>query len=309
MDVLLEARVSVRVLVRTTSNLRWIPSEQVEMVTADVRNAISLRELVKGVSWVFHFGGITRAASPEEFFRVNTEGTKTLAEALLEAAPEDGLFLFCSSLAASGPAPAIEQPRRESDPPRPITPYGESKLAAERWLEQAVGSRMRLLTIRPPAIYGPRDEAMLSFFQWVKRGWLPLPPQVGSRVSLIHARDLAQGCLTLAEKGEVGIFHFADGVMHSWEDVGEAAGRAMERSLRTIRVPAWGVRLAGEMGELLGRATGRMPVLNRRQVQDILQPYWICETEKARRAGWVPKVRLGEGILQTVTWYQSEGWL
>lgn len=309
MDVLLQAGYDVRVLVRTTSNLRWIPRDRVQMVSADVREASSLIDLVAGVQWIFHFGGVTRARSAHSFFRVNTEGTKKLAAALIEASPEGALFVFCSSLAASGPAPAVDRPRKESDPPHPISPYGESKLAAERWLDENLGPGTRLLTVRPPAIYGPRDEAILSLFHWVERGWLPLPSQQHSRVSLVHARDLAEGCLALAEVGASGTFHLCDGGVYSWAQVGQAAGRALGKELRPLRIPSWLVRLAGEVGWLLGKVGGRMPLINRDKVADILQPYWICESEKARRQGYAPQIGLSEGVLQTIRWYQTQGWL
>ena len=119
LDRLRESGYRLRVLVRRSSNLRWIPAEGVESATADVRDPASLQALVAGVSWIFHFGGLTRAARREEFFRVNAEGTQKLWEAAREAGGNVELFVFCSSLAASGPAPSHDRPRRENEVPQP----------------------------------------------------------------------------------------------------------------------------------------------------------------------------------------------
>lgn len=308
-DCLLAAGHRVRVLVRPTSDRRWIPAGRVEQVTADVRDPASLVHLTAGVAWVFHFGGVTRARSAREFFRVNTEGTQALAQAFSRNAPSDGLFLFCSSLAASGPAPAADRPRRENDPPVPITAYGESKLAAERWLEEHLAPRCRLVCVRPPAVYGPRDEAVLVLFRVARRGWLPLPAPHASRLSLIHGEDLAAACLTLAAGGAQGVFHVSDGQIYRWEEVGAAAGRALGRRLRAVWLPAWAVRAAGAVAELGGRLTGSLPVVNRDKARDLVQPYWICDPAQVLAAGFLPRYGLEEGVAQTIRWYQSAGWL
>ncbi len=309
MDALLEAGHRVRALVRTTSNLRFIPQDRVEMRTADVRDVDSLGALVEGVDWVFHFGGLTRARTSEEFFQVNTAGTGKLASAFAAQAPEGALFLFCSSLAACGPSPSAGAPRTEADPPQPITPYGESKLAAERWLERNLPARVRLVTVRPAAVYGPRDEAILELFRWARHGWLPLPSARDARVSVVHARDLARACLVLADRQEHGPFHVSDGAAHSWEHVGEIVGRALGRRLRPLRIPRWVSSLAGELGELAGSLSGHMPVVNRDKVRDIHQPYWTCDSSKVQRAGFTPAISLDEGLTETADWYREAGWL
>jgi nucleoside-diphosphate-sugar epimerase len=308
-DRLLDAGYRVRALVRRTSNLRWVPHGRVETVTADVRDPAALERAVAGAASVFHFGGVTRVARPQDFFRVNTAGTEALARAFLQQAPGDGLFLFCSSLAASGPAPAADRPRREEDPPRPIGPYGESKLAAERWLAEHAAPRVRLVCVRPPTIYGPRDEAVLAFFRWVAHGWLPLPAPRGARVSIVHVEDLARACLALAEGGAAGCFHVSDLRTYGWEELGAAAGRALGKRLRDLRIPAWVARLVGALAESAGRVSGGVPVVNRAKVREMLEPYWVCDGSRAQAAGFAPRYGLEEGFAQTVEWYRAEGWL
>jgi nucleoside-diphosphate-sugar epimerase len=307
MDALLAAGWRVRVPVRPTSARRWVPEGAVECVPAELRDRASLRALVESATWVVHFGGVTRTPRRAEFFEVNTEGTRRLWQAAQAAGAE--LFLLCSSLAASGPAPSADRPRRESESPAPITPYGESKLAAERALLEGAASRPRVLIVRPPAIYGPRDRAVLEFFRWARRGILPLPPARDARASLVHARDLAEACVFLGDRGASGIFHVSDGEIHSWDDVGELAGRILERRLRRVRVPAAAARVAGWIGECRGRLTGRMPVINADKVRDLLRPYWICDTSRLREAGYTPRIGLAPGIAETLEWYQKEGWL
>ncbi|MCK4414207.1 MAG: NAD-dependent epimerase/dehydratase family protein [Candidatus Eisenbacteria sp.] len=308
MEALLAAGYQVRIPVRPVSNRRWLPATGIDLVPADLRDPDSLRELVRDVSWVFHFGGVTRVPTREGYFQVNTEGTIQLYRIAAEQ-DQFELFLFCSSLAASGPAPSADRPRTEEDPPAPRTPYGESKLAAERWLLDQSRPGRRLVIVRPPAIYGPRDVALLELMTWARRGWLPLPAPRGSLVSIIHARDLAAACLLLAEREAAGIFHASDGGFYSWESVGELLGDYFGRPLRRVRIPSAAIRLAGWWGELVGKLTGRQPVINRDKVEDILQPYWICSVDKLRGVGFEPRVGVADGMRETLEWYRQEGWL
>jgi dihydroflavonol-4-reductase len=308
MDALLAAGWRVRIPVRSASSRRWIPPAGVEALPADFRDDASLARLVAGARWVFHFGGVTRALRPEGFFEVNTDGTIRLYKAA-QAAGGVELFLFCSSLAASGPAPALDRPRRESDPPAPITAYGRSKLDAETWLNANRAQGMRLLLVRPPAIYGPRDTAILMFFKWVRRGIVPLLSARDGRLSIVEVRDLAGACRFLAESGADGTFHVSDGGFYAWEKLGEVAARAMGRHPWRLRIPSMCVKLVGSAGGLLGRITERVPVINPDKARDLIQPFWICAIDRLRAAGYTPQMPLERGFAETIAWYRREGWL
>jgi dihydroflavonol-4-reductase len=308
-DLLLEEGRRVRVLVRRTSDLQYVPRDRVEMVVADVRDPVSLQALVSGVQEIYHFGGLTRARNRAAFFEVNCAGTQRLATAWLKANPAARRFIYISSLAASGPAPDAQHPRREDDPPAPMTAYGESKLASEVWLDTHLAPRVQTLSIRPPAVYGPRDDATLTLFRWIRRGLLPLPAPLEGRVSIIMAPELARAALLLAEAAAAGVFHVSDGKYYSWLEIGQCLASILGRRPLRVRVPGWCVRAAGEAGELIGWLSGAPPVINRDKASDVRQCFWTCSIEKARNHGFEPRVSMEDGMLRTVQWYQTAGWL
>jgi len=212
-DRLLETGARVRVTVRATSNLRWLEGKSIECVEADLRNPEQLRSAVSGTRAVIHFGGKIRVRAKSEFMAANAVGTEVLARAFAAEAPKDGsgLFLYCSSLAAGGPAPETERfpfPHiREEDPPRPVSPYGESKLEGEHRL-QALEGRARIVIFRPPAVYGPRDTGVFKFFRWLDKGLLVRPGREDASFSLIHVHDLAEATVMALENSRVrGLFY------------------------------------------------------------------------------------------------------
>ncbi len=315
-DRLLELNEPVRAIVRRTSNLRWLQGKAVEIVEADLRETNSLRHAVEGCRAVLHFAGRIRARTRDEFFRENGAGTGALAAAFGDVAPEDGsgVFIYCSSMAAGGPAPRLPREPfphvREEDPPRPVSPYGESKLNGECRLDCLAG-RARVVTLRPPPIYGPRDESILGFFRWIARGWLPLPGSSGSLFSLIHVDDLTQATmLALSDPAARGLYYVSDGSAYSWQDIGALAASTLGVRTRGVPIPTALAWVAAAVGEAAAQLGGPPPLIGFGKIREMRQSNWACLPEKAARDfGFVPRIAAERGIRETIEWYRSNGWL
>ena len=118
-------------------------------------NAAALRPAFAGASVVVHLAGVVESVRAGGYAAVNVTGTEAVARAAREAGAR---LVHISSLAAAGPAPATA-PRSEDLPPNPITDYGRSKLAGERAVAEVEGLDWTIL--RPGAVYGPGDRALL----------------------------------------------------------------------------------------------------------------------------------------------------
>jgi nucleoside-diphosphate-sugar epimerase len=314
-DRLLERGYRVRALVRRTSNLRWLEGKPIERAVTDPRNPSGLRAAMEGVGAVLHFAGRIRARSRSEFFEANADVTEAVATAFRETAPAGaGVFLHCSSLAASGPArpgPRVtEPPMGEEDSPRPVSVYGESKLEGERRLE-VLRDHARTIIFRPPAVYGPRDEAVLVLLRWAQRGWFPIPARRGATFSMIHVSDLADAALGALESPQArGIYTLDDGEVHRWEDVGDAVARFFGRRLRRIHIPIAAAWLAAAAGEGFAALGGPAPLVSFGKVCEMRERCWVYPAERAARDfGFHPRVRVMEGMEETIRWYRAQGWL
>jgi nucleoside-diphosphate-sugar epimerase len=306
----------VRLLIRRTSSLRWLEGVPVEYAFGDVRDKASIAGACVGVRSVFHVGGLTKAQSDSEYHEVNGQGTRNLAEALAERGFPGGFFVHMSSLAAGGPAIAVERDpepvRTESDPPTPITPYGKSKLQGEIALREVADShgRFRHVILRPPAVYGPRDEDTLVLFRMIKQGFLPVPRTPVNRLSLIYVEDLVDAAIRAAEKAARGTYYVSDGEIYTFQEVGREIANLMDVEVRMLRAPRPLAMFAACGAELWGYLVGRAPVLSRAKVHDIWQPHWVCSPEKARREwGFDPAFPLSRGLSETLTWYRLNQWL
>ncbi len=310
-DALLEKGHAVRYIARSTSNLRWLEGKDVTRVDGSLFDVASLRHAVDGVDIVIHVAGLTAARNEEEFRRGNFEATRNLLDAVRSYNPGLGRFVHVSSLAVVGPSASVQQPVNETSPLRPITAYGRTKKLAEDAVREAVDIPSTI--IRPPAVYGPRDEAILTFFQTVNRGLATYIGFGDKSVSLVHVRDLARGIVMAAfHENAIGQTYFiSSDEFYTWPQIATLTGAVMgKRRLLSLRLPHAAVLgIAGVVGSL-GKIMGKPPVLDFEKGRDLIQPYWICSTQKAREEiGYRQEISLHEGISETVEWYRSRRWL
>ncbi len=311
-DALLKRNYDVRCLVRKTSNLQWLRGKPVELVEGSLQDTESLAGAVQGVDGIVHIAGVIAARSEQGYFEANQLGTRNLLHATLRYNPNIRRFLHMSSLAAVGPAPSLDQPVTEETPLHPITAYGRSKAAAEKEV-LAVRDQLPITIIRPPAVYGPRDAALLALFQTIVRGIVPLIGFREKYVSLVYVTDLVNGSLAAFESDKaIGeTFFISSERFYTWEEVGEAVIRAAgKRRYFKIKIPHAVVLTIAGFSEFLGRFSTKPPVFNLDKGRDFIQPYWICSVEKAKQVlGYRQEIEIDRGIPETLQWYKEQGWL
>jgi dihydroflavonol-4-reductase len=307
---LLSQGYQVRCMVRRTSDLRYIQHLPVELAFAEMRDAASLRQVCQDVQAVCHCAALTRALDEETFFRVNTHGTKALAEACLEANPGLERFLYVSSQTASGPSTTKDDYLDETGDPQPISWYGNSKLAAEKALK-AMSDRLRMTIVRPCAVYGPRDRDFFTYFDLVNHGLSLQLGRDGRRISLIYVLDLVTLLIMALERFEaLGQTYFGCAGAHSYVEFSDAIAQALEKRTFQITIPKAALGPMALWARVQSRVTGKPPLLNEQRIGDMRQRFWLCSGRKARdELGFSPQHSLGTATKETATWYLENGWL
>lgn len=308
-EALLKRGFEVRCLVRDPGKLGWIEGLNVELVKGDCNEPGSLAGITSDVDYVFHAAGITKAAKGAAYYKVNGEGTKNMAEAAAGEAKNLKKFVYVSSQAASGPS-WQDVPRKEDDPPEPVSDYGRSKLLGERYA-LAVSDRLNLAIVRPTSVYGPRDKDIYTFFKVVSRGF-KTAFRARRLISVCYVEDLVEGIL-LAATGETKpgeAFFIADRKPYDWDAMGEAIERALEVRARRIVVPIPALSVVALFAEAAGWLSNRPALLNRQKMAEIRQRYWVVDVSKAEALlGFKAKYDFNAGARLTAEWYRRHGWI
>jgi nucleoside-diphosphate-sugar epimerase len=304
-DLLLARDMEVYVLVRNPDKEPSLLKKEVRVLRGDL---FSIPALPAGLDIVFHLAGKTRSLNSAGYYTVNQEGTASLLRSLRRLKERPKVILL-SSQAAAGPSQE-GRPVRETDPPRPITAYGWSKLRGE---QEALKFKdeFPVVIVRASSVFGPRDRDFLSYFKVASRG-LVLGLRKKKVLSLVFVKDLAEAlflCVrTSLPSGE--IFNIADSRPYTWEELGMAAAAAKGRRCLKVRFPTSVYLLAILLSEAGYRLAQIPPILDRDKFRSMIQPSWLLDVNKAAELlSFRTRYRLDQAVRETISWYIAEGWM
>jgi 2-alkyl-3-oxoalkanoate reductase len=308
-DRLAREDVTLRLMLRPASSLRFLDdvAGKYERVEGDLRNEAFMAVALKGVDCVIACGGLTWARTEAEYQAVNAVGTQRLVTASLAAGVKH--FVYISSLAAQGPSPDGKPVPPEQT--HPISAYGRSKRDGETPV-LAAKDTMSVAILRPPIIYGPRDEAFMPLYRAIR--WLRLMPLYGdglNQLTFVHALDCADAAvrLALAHTPPGAIYSVSDGAPRTWRDVAKAYAKAVGRKPLMLNVPPFLYHGAGAIGDTLIRLTPFQLPIDAEKVREMRQRYWVCDHDAITRdLAWAPQYDIESGMAQTAAWYKAHGW-
>ena len=301
--------------VRKSSSHQFLTDERIHFIELNLSSEEALRQQLAGhhFDYVVHAAGVTKCLDKQDFFRINTEGTKHLVRALLALQMPLRRFVYISSLSIMG-AIREQQPYeeiRESDTPQPNTEYGRSKLEAEHYLE-SLGTRLPYIILRPTGVYGPREK---DYFIMAKSIQQHSDFAVGFKrqdITFVYVTDVVQAVFLALEKGQTGRKYFlSDGQVYQSTTFSNLIHEQLGRPwwIR-ITAPVWVLRIVTFCGEYVGQLTGKVTALNNDKYNILRQRNWRCDIQPAvQELGYEPKVQLAEGVSRTIKWYKDNKWL
>ncbi len=263
-----------------------------EFVRGDLRDAGTVDAAVAGCDRVFHLGALPSVprsiADPVRSNEVNVLGTLNVLEASRRGGVGRVVFASSSSIYGDQPVPV----KSEDLPPRPLSPYAVSKLAAEKYCQVFHGVYgLETVCLRYFNVFGPRQDpgspyaAVVPIF--TSRILDGLPPLVNGDGT--QSRD----------------FTFVDNVVDGNLRAAEAPGAAG----LVMNVACGGSisvnRLASEIARLLGRED-LAPVHAPERAGEVRDSR--ADIGLARRIlGYEPSVAFEEGLRRTVMFMAGGG--
>jgi UDP-glucose 4-epimerase len=278
--------------VRVLDNLSMGRREDLEslgaqLIVGDIRDKEDVAEAVKGCQTSVHLAAHTRVvesvSDPSPNFEVNVIGTMNVLQASHKAGVRKFIF------ASTGGAILGEQepPVHEDMVPRPVSPYGASKLAGEAYCSAFAGSfGLNTVALRFSNVYGPysyhKGSVVAQFFKNLLQGQPLTIYGDGSQTrDFVFVEDLIEAILLADQHDTPGeVFQIASGRETSIAELVWLMKQVLPGSSFDIRhEPA----RAGEISRNYARI------------------------EKASRLlAYEPKMQLEEGLERTWQWFLSK---
>ena len=300
--------------VRKSSSRQFLQDQRIHFIELNLSSEEDLKQQLAGHSfdYIVHAAGVTKCLRQEDFFRINTEGTKHLVLALIALQMPIKRFVDISSLSVYGPV-REQQPYeeiRESDTPQPNTAYGKSKLEAEHFLDTL--HDFPYVVLRPTGVYGPRER---DYFMMAKSIRQHIDFAVGFQqqdLTFVYVLDVVQAIFLALERGKTGRKYFlSDGQVYSSRAFSDLIREELGNPwLLRIKAPIWLLRIITFCGEYIGRMTGQITALNNDKYHIMRQRNWRCDIQPAKdELGYQPHYDLKQGVALAVKWYKENGWL
>jgi UDP-glucuronate 4-epimerase len=215
-------------------NARDLPVARVDVAEDELE--------LDGLDGVFHLAGQPGVASFGDIFPVYVRQNVLASRRLFEAAAAVGTrVVFASSSSIYGDAAAYPTP--EDAVPRPLSPYGITKLACEH-LASAYGSEfgLEVATVRYFTIYGPRQRPDMAFTKMVTCLAESRPFDLygdGSQSrSFTYVDDAVAATIAAMEGAGAGaVYNVGGGTEVSMLEAVEILGRVSGRRLEVVRHP------------------------------------------------------------------------
>jgi nucleoside-diphosphate-sugar epimerase len=238
-----------------------------------------LDDLLTDAEVVFHLAampGLPRSWTDFDLYETcNVTATQRLLEAV-RACTKLKRFVYASTSSVYGRFASGD----ESLPPRPISPYGVTKLAAENLCRAYAEERsLPLVVLRYFSVYGPRQRPDMGYHKFVAAMFAGQPITVYGDGLQVRGNTYVADCVEATM--------LAIGAM-SGETYNVGGGEA--------------VALADVIRKLEG-LTGRRAEIIRQPPRSGDQRSTFADTTKVtRHLGWTPKVGLDDGLARQVEW-------
>jgi UDP-glucose 4-epimerase len=252
-------------------------------IEASIEDGAAMRRAMKGVDAVVHLAarpGVQDSVDhPELDFQTNVLGTFNLMDAARRVGVSHMVFASSGAVLAGA-----EPPLSEDMPPRPMSPYGASKLYGEGITAAAGAFGIVGVSLRFANVYGPlcaHKKSVVAAF--LKQGLRRKPFVVygsGKQTrDFLYVEDVCRAVERALGAKRAGIYHLGTGVETSVVALAEQVAQVCDVPLEFDRRPP---RPAD-------------PARN------------FVSYQAARRAlKWTPKVGLPDGLRRTADWLRSQ---
>jgi UDP-glucose 4-epimerase len=273
----------------STGDAAHLAGVDAELVTGDIRDADAIDGALKGLDAVIHLAAagsvIGSIADPMANFEANVLGTFQV----LDAARRAGVQRTVQASTGGALIGDATPPVNEKSLPKPLSPYGASKLAGEGYAHAfAKAYGLRTVAVRFGNVYGPwcaRKRGVINVFFESLHDGVPLVIYGDGTSSrdYVHVDDIASALQLALESERVPggtVLHAASGVETTVTELADLCRRAAGKPGHPIE---YRPRRAGEVGRNFASYDLAHELL-----------------------GYTPTVRREDGIPRLWQWFQAE---
>jgi GlcNAc-P-P-Und epimerase len=240
----------------------------------------------------------------DEYFDTNKDGTAVICKIAAEF--NIRRIIFFSSVAVYGTRPEAST---EAMSPQPDNPYGASKLAGEKvlenWVEEDPGRSV--VMIRPALVFGPKNMAnMHNLIRQIDSGLYFHLGKADNVKSIAYVENLVAATLFLKDrmKPGVSVFNYADEPQLTTRQIANVIAEALGKKI-SLTVPKPLGIMMGLPFDLMIKLTGKNLPISTARIKK-LGTQTQHSAQKLFAEGFNPQHSTIDGLKKMVEWYRQE---
>jgi len=300
----------VKALVRPGSSTLTLDNRGVEEAEGDVRDRESVAQALEGCQAVFHCAALYTFwnRDPQEVYRVNAGGTKTVLEEALRAGVDRAVYT--STVSTIGfPKKGLGTEEMEPTPKDLVGHYKRSKYRAEKEALQLAAKGLPVVVVNPTAPVGPWDVKPTPTGGMI-RGFLlgRIPAYINTGMNLVDVEDVATGHILALEKGKAGQRYILGNRNVTLRQVLGMLEEITGKRAPRLRVPIRLVIALGILDQLIeGKVLGRRPLIPLEGVRVARKPMYVNCNKAIRELG-LPQSPVEGALEKAVRWFRDYGY-
>jgi nucleoside-diphosphate-sugar epimerase len=295
-------------LITEKDDPRWIKNLEASYVFGNIAEKSSLYKAVSGVKYIYHLAALLGDPNPENYYRINCDGTKNLVNVCLNSGTELQRFLFTSSITAMGPSG--KNKLHEESPCNPINGYSCSKLLAEKFLESKK-KELPITVVRLPLVYGPRSVGgLFPLFKMFNKG-IRFNIRT-TEINLGFVQDIVNGIILAAESpATLGkTYLLGEDKVYTSDEIFDTIEKVLGKKTIKFNLSLPALNFIAHILEIYAKINGQPALILRRNLNNYVKYRWHIDMSKAQREfGFKAEIPFETGAKITADWYKKEGFI
>jgi nucleoside-diphosphate-sugar epimerase len=295
---------------RSQSRLEPLTADAVRVVVADL-SVDPLEGLVEDCDAVVHCAALSSPwGRAEDFWNCNVLATERLLEAGQRARVRRFIHLGSPSIYFRfADQYGIGEPFQA--PQTWITDYARSKWESELRVRAAAAKGLQAIVLRPRAVFGERDNAILPRILAVaERGWFPLVHRGEAVIDITYIGNLVQlivDCLSADVAADGSAYNVTNAQPLAVRQLVSRLFSSLDKDVRLVPVPRWLALPAAGIAERIARLrAGRPEPRITRYGLGVIGYSQTLDISRARRElAYSPTISVDEGLGRFATWWRQ----
>ena len=309
---LIEAGFEVNALIRKSSNRLNIKGLPLKIFYGDLKDKESLEKAVKGCKGLFHVAAAYSfwSPDPDEFYKINVEGTKNVIQAAISAGVEKIVYTSSESTIKNSNNGKLADEGEMCELSELTGDYKKSKLLAERKVMEFCKCGYPVVIVNPTTPIGPGDvkptptgRIVLDFLN------KKMPAYVNTGLNIIDVEDVACGHLLAFEKGKIGQRYILGNKNLTLKQIFEIIADIANIKPPEVRIPLWLAAAAAYINEFVaGKILKKQPAVPVAAVKTAYKfRYFDCS--KAVSQLGLPQTPVKVAFEKSIKWFKENGYV